>query len=435
MRTACRLVALALLLAGVCVASGQGPGTPEKPKPEPKKSDEKPDSDLGYYPPAKALVAKAPQKSKLEEMLAQALLNNPDILGAKARQEATKANLLVAEAEVNRAILQVAQKVTSLYQAVESQKAIVASVQDEWAAAKNWYEAGKVTIAEFAQARGKLEAAKAKLAELESELSLVLGKAPAGAEGLRIGQADSTCVQCHQNPSRETWDEKIVVAAHKVIGLNMDWLMTKKATKGPVAEKIRQALDQPITVEFKQQPADKVIKELLGKFTGVPVLNRLGLSTPIDLEVKEPIPLGAVLQMLSDKCDNFFQLVIREYGILVTPRGQVPPGAITLDEFWKKSREKTKDGGDKKPGEGEVRTVDSKSGLVQLSIGSDVGLKEGQIVHVFRLADKPAEAKYLGTLRILQVQGTDAVAEPLKGRGITESPRPGDRVAVQLTGH
>ena len=65
---------------------------------------------------------------------------------------------------------------------------------------------------------------------------------------------------------------KTLLAAHKVIGFKTDWVLTKKATKGPVAEKIRQAMDMPITVEFKKQPAEQVFKDLLDKYIGVPVL-------------------------------------------------------------------------------------------------------------------------------------------------------------------
>jgi hypothetical protein len=419
MRTACKLLAATLVLASVYTVGGQPPGGGDEDTPMRKKGKE----------------AKPGPKSKLEEMLAQALQNNPDIRVAKAKQEQAKAMLNEAEAEVNRAILQVSQKVTALNLALERRKAQAAAFEEQYLARKKEYESGSASASLYQEAKRFLIEAKAQVAESESELALLLGKAPPGTEGVRIGQADATCVQCHQNPSPETWDEKMLLAAHKVIGFKTDWVMSKKATKGPVAEKIRQALDTPVTVTFKQQPVDKILKDLLDKLSGVPVLYRIALARRYDFEVKDPIPLGAVLQMFADKCDNTFQLVIREYGILVTPPDLVPPGAMTLDEFWKKAREKPKDPLENQPSEGEVRALDSKSGLVQLSIDSDAGWKAGQIVHVFRLSQKPSESKYLGTLRIVQVRSTDAVAEPTKDRGMTEPPRPGDRVAVRMTGN
>ena len=153
----------------------------------------------------------------------------------------------------------------------------------------------------------------------------------------------------------------------------------------------------------------------------------------------EGISFGAALQWLEDVLPNA-RVVVREYGLLIAPKERVPPGAVLLNDFWKGAgKDKPKEGGDKKPegkpGEGEVLALDPKTGLVKLSIGSDDGVKEGQIVHAFRLSDKPSESKYLGTLRILEVKANQAVAEPPKGRGMAEPPRPGDRVAVQTTGN
>jgi hypothetical protein len=337
MRTACRFVAMALLLAGVCVANGQGPGSSEKPKPEPNKSGE-----LGFYPPAQALVVKAAPKSKLEEMLAQALQNNPDIRVAKAKQEQARAALNEAEAEVNRAILQVAQKVTSLHQAMDNQKAIVGTVQDEWTSAKGQYEAGRITAGDFAQVRGKVEVAKAKLAELGSELSLVLGKAPPGAEGIRAVQVDSACVKCHQNPSPEVWDEKTLQAAHHIIGFKTDWLLAKMTTKGPMADKIRAALDKEVHFNYTNADLDEVIKGLQ-KETGltIQVVRSAGESSGKLTFHLEGLSFGAALQMLEDLLPNS-RVVIREYGLLLTPKERVPPGAVLLNDFWK--------GDGKKPG-------------------------------------------------------------------------------------
>jgi hypothetical protein len=318
-------VALTLLLAGVCVANGQGPGSTEK------KTE---------------LITKATQRSKLEEMLAQALQNNPDIRVAKAKQEQAKATLNEADAEVNRAILQVAQKVTTLYRALETQKERITSVEEELNVATRRYESGRLGTDEVAQVKQRVIAAKAKRADLESELSLLLGTTPAGAEGVRVGQADTSCVQCHQNATQETWDEKALVAAHKLIGFKTDWLITKKATTGPMAARIRKALDMPVLLNYKDMKAKDIFKDLLDKFAGIPIVDTSGyermdkgtdLGKSVTLQFKEPLPLGAALQMLGDQVKDCPYLYVREYGILATYTDKPSPGAVRLLDFWMKT--------------------------------------------------------------------------------------------------
>jgi hypothetical protein len=79
--------------------------------------------------------------------------------------------------------------------------------------------------------------------------------------------------------------------------------------------------------------------------------------------------------------------------------------------------------------EGLVKNTDPSSGLVTITIGSDAGLAKGQTLEVFRLS--PA-AKYLGTIRILEVTATQAVGQPT-GR-MTAPPQAGDRVASYILG-
>jgi hypothetical protein len=60
--------------------------------------------------------------------------------------------------------------------------------------------------------------------------------------------------------------------------------------------------------------------------------------------------------------------------------------------------------------EGIITETDLKNGLVTLSIGSDAGLSKGNTLEIYRL--KP-EAKYLGSLRIIDVNPHEAVGRPL----------------------
>jgi hypothetical protein len=318
---------MGLLLTGVCVASGQGPG-PDKEK-----------------------DAKPAPKSKLEEMLSQAIKNNPDILVARAKQDAAKARLSEADAEVNRAVLQVAQKVTSLYKAVEEQRELLAAAEEKIKRDVNRTEAANERFR-----------AKAKLAELETELTYVLGKPPSGAaDTLRVSYTDTACVKCHQNPfPGADIDDKTLEWAHQhIVRYTPE---QKRVTKGPLAEKLRKALDMPVKVDYQAKTLEVILKDLLGKFEGVPVVYKIVQNTPVerglcevvDLQLTEELSLGAAVQLLQDRLHPNLRILVRDYGLLVTELStseKLPPGAVTLHDFWKgAAKDRAKGGDDRKPG-------------------------------------------------------------------------------------
>jgi hypothetical protein len=85
--------------------------------------------------------------------------------------------------------------------------------------------------------------------------------------------------------------------------------------------------------------------------------------------------------------------------------------------------------------QGLVKDVDSKGGnvLMTLSIGSDSGLVKGHTLELFRLNTATAsQSKYLGTVRILESEAHQAVAQPV-GR-LSSPPQRGDRVASRILG-
>jgi hypothetical protein len=82
--------------------------------------------------------------------------------------------------------------------------------------------------------------------------------------------------------------------------------------------------------------------------------------------------------------------------------------------------------------EGLVKNTDS-SGLMTISIGSDAGLTKGHTLELYRVnTASPTQSRYLGTIRILEADAHQAVAQPL-GR-LTAPPRPGDIVASRILG-
>lgn len=76
--------------------------------------------------------------------------------------------------------------------------------------------------------------------------------------------------------------------------------------------------------------------------------------------------------------------------------------------------------------EGIVRRVDSTGKFIQLSLGSDDGIQENHELQVWRSDPQP---KYLGVVRIVQVDATESVAKPVSTTGLI---RPGDRVGANI---
>ncbi len=92
-------------------------------------------------------------------------------------------------------------------------------------------------------------------------------------------------------------------------------------------------------------------------------------------------------------------------------------------------------GGKNPPSEdvqGLVKNTDS-SGLMTLTIGSDAGLTKGHTLELFRInRSAPSQSRYLGTVRILEAEAHQSVAQPV-GR-LSAPPQPGDQVASRILG-
>jgi hypothetical protein len=79
---------------------------------------------------------------------------------------------------------------------------------------------------------------------------------------------------------------------------------------------------------------------------------------------------------------------------------------------------------------GQIEKVDGKDGLVEISIGSDQGLKKYNTLEVYRLSPK---AEYLGTLRVVEVYDRKAVGRLMQSTFTTrKTVRQGDQVASSL---
>lgn len=409
-----RMLALALLLCGISMATAQQPNTPPNFQVSGR---------LLKTPKQKT----PPEKSKLEEMLAEALKNNPDIRVAAAK-------LAEADAELNRTRLQVIQKVVTTYHAIETQKKTIAHQEARCKELDRLRLSGAVSSTDYAEATQALTLAKGKLEELEAQLPALLGKTPQ-AENLQTYFQAKLLHEEAVRLSPQRWWTSIEEAVRE---------KASKAT-GPMAERLRKALRTPVNVDYKKMHFPDILKDLAKKVPGLSIRNRFATgefgippsAQDINLQFEEMLPVSAVLQALADECGCRFY--VRQYGLMVTDKENAPPGGMTIEEFLRQKpvdQPRLRSSSGKNPPEknveGLVKSVDAK-GLLTLSIGSDAWLVKGHTLELFRLdPSTPKQSKYLGTIRILDVQGRESIAQAV-GR-LADTPKTGDRVASRILG-
>jgi hypothetical protein len=393
-----KLLALAVLLAGGAVCGQPGP-SPRQPE------------------GAGSEKAKPAVKSALEEALAQALKDNPDLKVAAAK-------LNEAEAQLSRTRLQVVQKVVMQHRAIEQAKAALVLASAQYERVKRLHQVRGASREELDQAEQQFGQAKAKLADTEAEMAFLRGKSAAKS---------STSKQY-----REAYDNYLRALVGTTyfapaVGYYRQYgpYPVPHAVKGPVADKWRKALNRRISLKFTDTTAEEMIRSLRKDNPDVPI-RVIGKFGSLDMETVDlkDVPFGAALQFIEDVLPSH-RIVVREYGLLIAPKDRVPPGAVLLHEFWKGSVEPTPAADKGRPPaslKGKVKAVE-KSGLVSLDVGSDAGLAKGHTLDVFRLTPAP---RYLGTISIVGVSPHQAVGRAT-GR-LAGNIQVGDQVAARIEG-
>jgi hypothetical protein len=324
---------LALLLGGAAMADD--PAKPADPK---KPAEEK-------------------KPSQLEELIAQALRDNPDIRVAEAKTRE-------AEAELSRVRLQVIQKVVAhqhtvdtLESAVRGAEANLTLAEAKAKLAETEYQrmlnlknavtpsdldAARAKVdqakADLTSAKAALQAAKADLAKAQAELPYLLGK----------GNKDDKDAAKLKTIEELMYLQRIAHESETARGLYALSLAqaelalkTADLPRGTVAEKLRKALDTPVSLKFGpgEVPLDDILAFLKQK-AGTPIVETLPrnlIGTKFSLSL-ENVPLGAAFQAVEDVAG--VQFAVRDYGILVSDK--LPTGVKRLHDFWKEP-EKTAD--------------------------------------------------------------------------------------------
>lgn len=369
-------------------------------------------------PPAKE---QSLEKMTLEEMLALALKNNPDLRVAEAK-------LREAEAELNRTRLGVVQKIIAFRAGLDAARKTVADAEARLKRLQQLRANHAVAAEVVDEATAALAVAKFELAKLEAEAPLLLGK----AQGLDLLRRLDFGSLFDVDGSRESRVQPG--------GTDLSPPGTRPAPlPASVAAKLREGLEASVRIPAGDASLYDLLENLERQVDGLNFRNALRtLKDPnptLTLKARERVPVRAVLQMIEDEISEpGVRFVVREYGILVVPADAVPPGSLLVQDFL---RGDTRDAADtaavrknppKENVEGMVKQVDAATGLVTISIGSDAGLQKGHTLEVFRLNP----AKYLGTLTVVEVQPTTAVG---RVKGVKDAVQAGDRVASRLIGN
>ena len=216
-------------------------------------------------PTAAAAADKQPIPS-LEKLLARTLAAHPEIVAARSKVQ-------LAEAELKLTRFQVAREQIALW--------------NNWSRATQVFEEADSLYRSKVAPAGPAIEAQAKLAALESEIRQVL--------------ADST----------EDSVGKPTSTSHSPV---------RHVPRGPMAEKIREVLPKPTTLDFIDEPIAGAVDFLKEEVAmGWMFVDNACTNTMVTATC-ESVPFVALIQLLEDLYPEV-RFVVREYGIFVTTKG------------------------------------------------------------------------------------------------------------------
>jgi hypothetical protein len=288
-----------------------------------------PKSNSSVPDQAKDDGAKQSAASSLEDMLAKALKQNPDILVAEAK-------LRTAEAELNRVRQQVLAKIVDLNAEIVSSKYISKEADTRLTRLKELRSKGGNLVSDEDLGTAQMVADKYKfeLSRKEAEMSLLIGK--------KVALGDK--VQPLAISPDGQWLLAEIDGSFRMKNLATDKWVDPKALdlKKSTADKMRAALETQVKVNYNRVPLEEVLEYLQSLVKGVNLYlagREFKRDSPVTAKLTEPVSLLAALQLLEDTTGLRF--IVREYGIVAVDRNNLPPGALSVSDFARQSTEKT----------------------------------------------------------------------------------------------
>jgi len=224
----------------------------------------------------------AEPETTLDQSLNQAMDKNPEIIAAKAK-------VALAQAQLNSTRLEVARQLIALWNDRQAQENAVKLAQEHLKRVDQSHTSAIATADELDNAKGALIDAEAKASRTKAELGCLTGRVNLMAAADTVAAAIPTAKV--QTPS------------------------------GPIVDRIRQALDTKVSVNFVDAPIKDAI-EFLQDDAKIPILldtKAIPASDKESINLKlETTTLRAVLQAIEDRNMQEVRFVVRDYGILLT---------------------------------------------------------------------------------------------------------------------
>jgi hypothetical protein len=263
------------------------------------------------------------EEDRLTRLLEQAIKNNPDIRVAEVK-------LQEAEAELNRARMAAMHKIVVLQSQLRSARAELTEAEKSYKRAKELNHA--ISAAELAQAALALMSAKEKVTRFEAEQPYLLGKAPAASAMTGIAFVPSGDFVYRQATGGSGMGSTATGAGTTAIWT--DHYAVLQTLPQAKTEKLRELLKSPVKWPTGGTAALRNVVDQLRAFTpsfSFEIMTSADFGGPKELPgpmFAGELPLHAVIQWIEDRYEVKF--VVRDYGIVVTDRGRLPPGAVAL---------------------------------------------------------------------------------------------------------
>jgi len=290
---------------------------------------------LAQPPPGKGDV-----KKSLDEYLAAAMKNSPDLQVAEAK-------VREAQAELRRSRIALAQRVIEANNNVEAAKAKVEHAEASFNRIKKLVATGNVSQDELQNGQALLAQAKAQLAQSEAALNGLIGNLPGNVAGMAEGNigvaAGPPGFQFGNQaaaPGTAISFTGSCVGGGGMLGFGggEGGMPFRRTPTGPMADRIRQALNTNVKSKaVKGAALPDLISFQKSLVPGIPFVIHLGNQErePVNFTLEGDVPLGAVLQAMEDVVPGL-KFFVREYGILVTIDGNEPADGLPVVDFWQK---------------------------------------------------------------------------------------------------
>ncbi len=132
----------------------------------------------------------------------------------------------------------------------------------------------------------------------------------------------------------------------------------KTSVQGPLADRIRAALDKPFSMPAGDDARivhvlmalDAAFRDAASGLTiNFSRLKKEDTSQPVpSLDRFDKMSIGAALEWIEDTVPDC-RVAVRDYGLVIAPEDDVPPGAPLLHKFWKGAKAEDKSKNDQAP--------------------------------------------------------------------------------------